>query len=375
MATSTVEPARTRTKPRKAKSESGFSVKAWLFGASEADGEPDPEPTAPDEQSRLIAKVVHTELQGAVSAIVSALPKAPAHAASPTQLDGSHPAYLLRHLAMLALDGEIDPELTFQGAVERLQSAWDLLVERANEQKTAERRAAEAMAAGRRAVQVFTEAASVEADIKRVTGEAVELDIDAPGIGKGLAALHVNAYRPETPTMQFPDGLYTPGMPDPRKAAPSSAEVTQVLAHPHPWDAVNGDGVIRSDGSTPSAPLPTAEVQPAVPPEPSPQATKLPRRRRSTSFPRARMSADPGVPLDGSPHEAVDLMVMPGAWLLREGVWALVSTVTADAVAESVMATLDDDAEAPFKGDDTVWLLTADEAARLALAAGPEAHR
>jgi len=363
--TTTVQRPSSNASSRKAKSESGFSVRAFLFGPrGEADDDPrqaELEESALDEQSQLLLKHFKGELSRAVNFLAAQKRVAP----SPTDLDGSRPAYLLRHLAMLALDGEIDPELTFRGAVERLQSAWDLLNERADEQETVEARTVAAMAAGQRVTRKLAEAAATEDMIQRVTGERVELEIDTAAIGEGLAKLHANAHSPQDQTMQFPEPLYTPGMPDPRKSAEKSSpvEVTQVLAHPHPWDA-GADGMVRSDGSIPSSPVHRDETAPPVPRRESELGERpLPKRHRVLSIP-ARMSAVPGVPADGSEYAATELLVLPGAWMFTDGLWSLVESAEVDAEKRVVAQ--------PAGGDEVVlgpgapvWLLAPGEAAGL----------
>lgn len=120
--------------------KSGFSLRGRRLSRTvEADPEP---PFAPDAQSRWVRDRVRADLCGELSKAVSFLTQQKRTAASPTDLDGSRPAYLLRRLALLALDLEIDPDLTFRQAVERLQWAWDMLLERAAEQEAFERHAA-----------------------------------------------------------------------------------------------------------------------------------------------------------------------------------------------------------------------------------------
>lgn len=145
MAVSTVTQPRRRVTDGSVKSRSGF----WqtLRGKNSADtGE-----FEPDEQSTWVLQQVKGELSKAVNYVV-AKQRENHTVASPTDLDGSHPAYLLRHLAMLALDLEIDPKATFESSVNRMQWAWDMLNERAAEQAALERHtpvnAAEAAADG-----------------------------------------------------------------------------------------------------------------------------------------------------------------------------------------------------------------------------------
>lgn len=140
MASSTIEPAAHGAKPRRVKESSGFSFRS-LFTRTVDDDE-EPEPFAPDAQSRWVLEHVKQDLRGELSKAVDYLvakQQKPPVAASPTDLDGSRPAYLLRRLALLALDLEIDPELTFTQAVERLQWAWNMLLERAAAQEAFER--------------------------------------------------------------------------------------------------------------------------------------------------------------------------------------------------------------------------------------------
>lgn len=149
MAVSTVTQRQRRASDAKVNDRSGFLQ--TLFGKNTAQPEPD-EPFAPDAQSRWVLDAVKADLRGELTKVVAALSQHKRTVASPTDLDGSHPAYLLRHLAMLALDLEIDPKATFESSVNRLQWAWDMLNERAAEQAALERHspvnAAEAAADG-----------------------------------------------------------------------------------------------------------------------------------------------------------------------------------------------------------------------------------
>jgi len=365
--TTTVERPARSTKRGKAKNEqSGFSLKSWLAGPARQDDEPLP-PTDPTGQSQWVVEQIRAELHKAVGYLAGQ--RKPPGAASPTDLDGSRPAYLLRHIAMLSLDGELRPEMTWRGAVELLQDAWDQLNARADEQETVETRTAAAMAAGLRVTRKLAEAAATEDMIERVTGERVELEIDTAAIGEGLARLHANAHRPLDETMQFPEPLYTPGMPDPRKAdgkpGLAAVEVTQVLAQPHPWDAVaSTDGMVRSDGSRPSSPVHRDDTAPPVPREDADQAgPPLPKRHKILSIP-ARMSAVPGVPADGSEHTATELLVQHGAWMLAGGVWSLVESAEVDA-EKRVVAQPAEGEEVVLGPGAPVWLLAPGEAAGL----------
>lgn len=147
---STLADSRRRTSERPVKSGSGF-LQAWRARNTAPIDEGD-EPFAPDAQSRWVLDAVKADLRGELTKVVAALSQHKRTVASPTDLDGSHPAYLLRHLAMLALDLEIDPKATFESSVNRLQWAWDMLNERAAEQAALERHspvnAAEAAADG-----------------------------------------------------------------------------------------------------------------------------------------------------------------------------------------------------------------------------------
>lgn len=247
-----------------------------IFRGPDLGGERDFEP---DEQSSWVIEQTRAEVHRAVNYLAAQKRVA----ASPTDLDGSRPAYLLRHVAMLALDGEIDPSLTFRGAVERLQSAWDLLNERADEQETIERRTAAASAVALKVARKFAEAVHVEEMVERATGEKLELELDTEAIGTGLAELQINAHRPLDATMQFPEPLYTPGMPDPRKAV-AEVEVTQVLpsplqfppfgqdnGHAHPDVAEPESPVHEDDGTTPPLPV---DDQSAAEPTPLPKRVK-----------------------------------------------------------------------------------------------------
>lgn len=146
MAISTVTQAQHRASDTQVNKRSGL----WqTLRGKRTDGD---EPFAPNEQSCWVLDQFKTDLRGELTKVVSALTQPKRTVASPTDLDGSRPAYLLRRLAMLALDLEIDPNVTFEDAVKRLQWAWDMLNQRAAEQAAFERHtpvnAAEAAAHG-----------------------------------------------------------------------------------------------------------------------------------------------------------------------------------------------------------------------------------
>lgn len=180
MAVSTVTQPRRRVTDGSVKSRSGF----WqtLRGKNSADtGE-----FEPDEQSTWVLQQVKGELSKAVNYVV-AKQRENHTVASPTDLDGSHPAYLLRHLAMLALDLEIDPKATFESSINRLQWAWDMLNERAAEQAALERHtpvnAAEAAADGALLASSARRRKRLGSDAERaqvVAAEIVDRAVKAP---------------------------------------------------------------------------------------------------------------------------------------------------------------------------------------------------
>lgn len=351
MGVSTVAHPADHASAKRVKERSGF----WhsLFARPADD---DPQPPVPDEQARWFVGAVHTELQKAVTAIVSAQSQQKDTAASPTDLDGSRPAYLLRRIAMLCLDLEIDPELTFQQAVERLQWAWDMLAERAAQQEAFERHLpgnkAEAEAQGALLFATGRRGTPIGPDSSR--GQVAVAEV----VDRATKAMELTGQVPK----MTPDALarLDAGLPLETPTLVMGPVVETVPAVPRPWD-----GLVRSDGSYPATSA--AEVRPAIPGEPAPSPAPLPRRRRITSFPAA-MSANPGVPLDGAQHEAVDLDVIPGAWLLFGALWVLVESVSLDAAAERVLAHLATDEEMSLALDAPVWLLTPGEAVPLASA-------
>jgi hypothetical protein len=182
--TSTLERSTRDTKSRKAKSNSKVSFRA-LFARPVEDTDQEPERFSPDGQSRWLLDHFKGELSKAVAYLVKQ--QKPPVAASPTDLDGSHPAYLLRHIGMRALDKEIDPELTFQGAVEHLQAAWDMLLERAAAEAAFERHApvnaAEAAADGALLAAAGRRGKAIGPDSQRgqvVAAEIVDRAVKAP---------------------------------------------------------------------------------------------------------------------------------------------------------------------------------------------------
>lgn len=285
-------------------------------------------------RSQWVRDAVHADLQGAVKALT----RQKHVAGSPTDLDGSRPAYLLRHLAMLALDLEIDPNLTFSQAVERLQWAWGMLLERAAEQAAFERHtpvnAAEAAADGALLYAAGRRGNPVGPGSQRgqvVAAEIVDRALNAP-----------------TPTaLQIAltdDVLGRLDAGESPQSVESSMAATAVMSPVRP-----------ADGG----------VQPAIPDaDADPGDRPLPRRIKVTSFP-ARMSAEPGLPVDGSEYPSTQLVVMPGAWMLTGGVWSLVESAAVDAQTKEVIAHPAGLDEVALAHDEPVWLLSPLEAAPL----------
>ncbi len=284
-------------------------------------------------RSQWVRDAVRADLHGAVKALT----KQKSVAGSPTDLDGSRPAYLLRHLAMLALDLEIDPDLTFGQAVERLQSAWNMLLERAAQQAAFERHApvnsAEAAADG----------ALLFAAARRGNGSQRGQVVAAEIVDRALSA--------PTPTAL---------------QVALTEEVLERLDAGEPAASVEATAVmspVRPSGG---------DVRPALPVEECAGSGDrsllgrgpLPRRHRVVSVP-ARMSAVPGVPADGSQWEASQLLVMPGAWMLTGGVWSLVESAAVDAQTGEVIARPAGLDEVALASDAQVWLLAPEGAAPL----------
>lgn len=286
MAITTVRHAAQETSSTKAKRASGFSL-AGLFSRAERDDEP--QPFTPDEQSRWVLDQVKADLRGELGKVVSVLAQPKRTAASPTDLDGAHPAYLLRRLAMLALDLEIDPKVTFEDAVKRLQWAWDMLNERAAGQSAFERHtpvnAAEAAADG----------ALMAAAARR--GKPI-----GPGSERGqvvVAEIVDRAAKAQVPTeLQM---AMTPEV-----LAKLDAERVSATAVLPVIETVTVAG--------PASPVhvPGADPRPALPVESAPLAAPLPRRGEITVLPAG----------DNDPSKSLNPLeesLLPGSWVQDEG--------------------------------------------------------
>lgn len=283
-------------------------------------------------RSQWVRDAVRADLQGAVKALT----KQKSVAGSPTDLDGSRPAYLLRHLAMLALDKEIDPDITFQGAVEHLQSAWNMLLERAAQQAAFERHAPV------NAAEAAADGALLFAAARRGNGSQRGQVVAAEIVDRALNA-------PTSTALQVALTEEVLERLDAGEPA-ASVEATAVMS---PVRAADGD------------------VQPALPvdecADPGDRSLPdrpLPKRHRVVSVP-ARMSAVPGVPADGSQWEASQLLVMPGAWMLTGGVWSLVESAAVDEHSKQVIAHPAGLDEVALASDAPVWLLAPEGVAPL----------
>lgn len=335
MATHTVTQPTANGSSTRVKNESGLW--GWLFGRSAEAEAADPQPFAPSDQSKwLLSGVRHVLGEFEAQRQATAEAERKRVAASPTDLDGSHPAYLLRHLAMLALDGEIDPALTFRGAVEKLRSAWDLLNERADAQDTIDRRTAAAVEVIHHVTRTIAETVDTEQRLAHVTGGPVALELNTAAIGDGLAALQANAHSPLDDTMQFP--RITAALPS-HTFPPSPVHV--------PLDAV-------------SPPIPAGPVA----------AAPLPQRHPHIAVMAAPVGPDGG-PLHGrrvDPREAP----LAGAWVFYGGGSGPVyrQAEGADADGDAVRITYRNGDEQTVRRDATVRVLS--EAEALELLAGRE---
>lgn len=304
-------------------------------------------------QSRYLLGAVRAELL----AVVKALSEQQRAAASPTDLDGSHPAYQLRHIGMLALDGELRAGMTWRGAVELLRPAWDQLNARADEQDAFER-------------HTPVNKAEAEADGALLFASGRRGKPIGPGSERGqvaVAEIVDRAMAATTPTaLQM---ALTPDVLERLDAGESVEDVapTQVMPVVETVPASTGPSPVHVPGDDlrPPVPVPGEDAGPGD--RSLLGRGSLPKRHKIVSFP-ARMSATPGVPLDGERRDAMDLAVKPGAFLLVDNTWRLVSTVAMDAPLESVTAHLAGGGDPSFEREEQVWLLPVEAAAPLAAA-------
>lgn len=328
MAITTVRHGTRETGPAKAKGGSGFSIKAWLFGAAEPDDEP--QPAEPDEQLRRLRGVLRAELQEVVKALSK--PQAP-EAPRPVQGDlavyNIHPRALLRRIQHLTVDLDADPSLGTRDCDQALREVMDEFRRAALDEDRAQtqyetrtgrnKRAAEAKG-HRLTVAALDDGEDAQLKTARVETADGEVREYLPGSVSKIVANALHASDPRPTALQValtPDVLrrLDAGEPVgdvaatqvlPRVAVvPASAAANPVHvpgeglrpaiaagpdeqqdadtgtpAPPHPWD-----GAVRSDGSTPPAPLSAAEVQPAIPEgkQADPEPPALPRRKAAAA--------------------------------------------------------------------------------------------
>lgn len=171
MATTTVNDDRHSTRVRPVKDESRFSVKAWLFGNRE---EPEPEPFAPDAQSRWLLSGVQNEMR----MLHERLNGQQASAVRPVRSEGdqvvynTHPTALLRKLAHLAVDLDADQALGTRDCVKALHDVMDELSRAALDEDRAQTQYQERV--GRHAVVAAAQGAVLEDAARR--GEPVGPD-------------------------------------------------------------------------------------------------------------------------------------------------------------------------------------------------------
>lgn len=249
MAVSTVTHPQDRAGERPVKGKSGFSLKAWLFGAAEW-VEEEPEPFAPDAQSRWLLAAIGAEMNRGFKALAAAhAPEKPQPVQGEAALYNTHPKPLLRRLAHLAIDLEADPTLGYRDCVARLHEVMDEFSAGARDefeaQKLWEKRTGEGrQAAERKAQRLLATAADDGEDAELKTATVVTADGSQleylPGTASKIVASALRASDPTPTALQV---AMTPGVlrridggecPD---AVAASVTATAVLPSPVRGDA------------------------------------------------------------------------------------------------------------------------------------------
>lgn len=327
-----------------------------------------PQPFTPSEDTRwLLAQVrrlidADRERTEHAKHRAAAIPGAPA---------GSHPGYLLHYLAILALDLEVIPKLTFCEAVERLRMTMEEFSARARAEQTLKHREPGHVEAVRRVGETMDAAAAAAVQLERFTGEPVDLKVDPGALASGMATLAGNASNPLEETMHALP-VITKGMPDPRLAKPVEAEVTQVLPSPLQFPPFGQDnGHTHPEVTEPESPVHALADRAPLPAGGPSEAAPLPQRhpRHVVSFPAVMVGELGDAALrDGTLMVAKRLVEgHEGMWILHEdGVnWVLIADVSASKTGKTVFVKLADGRKFDVHPDREVPVLSADEAEKL----------
>jgi len=325
----------------------------WLFGRRAETETPERFTELLDEHLNIQSRHLMSAVRAELLAVVKALSEQQRAAASPIDLDGSLPAYQLRHIAMLSLDGELRPEMTWRGAVELLQDAWDQLNARADEQDAFER-------------HTPVNKAEAEADGALLFASGRRGKPIGPGSERGqvaVAEIVDRAKAATTPTAL--QAALTPDVLERLDAGEPFEDVapTQVMPVFETVPASAAPSPVHIPGEDLRPPVPDSEEDADPGDRSLTGRAPLPKRHKIVSFP-ADMSAVPGVPAHGSEYAATELLVLHGAWMLTRGVWSLVESVSLDAKDRVIAHPAVGETVALAPGE-PVWLLAPGEAAGL----------
>ena len=354
-------------------SQSGFGqrLRGWRERRTER--------TTPDEllehidtQARWITERVKADLRGELGKAVDYLVAKQQGPARPARGEAAlynvHPQPLLRLLSHLAVDLEADQTLGARDCYAALHAfvEGDLrkaALEEGEAEQTWKRRTGESKHAAEAKGQRLTVAAQDEGEDAQLKTATVVVDGEEreylPGTASRIVSSALRASDPRSTALLEP--LTEAKLAEIDAAIGAQTQVLPVVE--------------QAPASTAPSPVhvPGEDLRPAIPENDedadpgaySPLAVAaLPRRVKVTSFP-ARMSAEPGVPLDGAPYDATQLLVMPGAWMLTGMVWSLVQSAVVDATAERVIVDASVNSDMSLAADEPVWLLSPAQAAQL----------